>query len=137
LVEDVARNLREAGLDPNILVLEITESVIMEDEPHTTATLEKLKSLGVKLAIDDLGTGYSSLSYLKRFPVDYLKIGRSIIEDLEQDPKYVAIVSAAVTLACALGRQAIAEGVETSEQLRQLQELGCDCGHSMSRARAK
>jgi EAL domain-containing protein (putative c-di-GMP-specific phosphodiesterase class I) len=128
LVEDIARNLRETGLDPSILVLEITESIIIEDEPHTIATLEKLKSLGVKLAIDDFGTGYSSLSYLKRFPVDYLKIDRSIIHDLEQDPKDVAIVSAAVTLAHALGTQAIAEGVETSGQLRQLREFGCDCG---------
>jgi diguanylate cyclase (GGDEF)-like protein len=128
LAEDVARNLRETGLEPATLVLEITESVLMEDAPHTIAMLEKLKSLGVKLAIDDFGTGYSSLSYLKHFPVDYLKIDCSIVEDLEQDPKNEAIVSAAITLAHALGAQAVAEGVETSEQLRRVRELGGDAG---------
>lgn len=128
LAEDVAKNLRETGLDPGALVLEITESVIMEDTPSTVATLEKLKSLRVKLAIDDFGTGYSSLSYLKRFSVEYLKIDRSIIEDLAHDPKSAAIVSAIITLAHALGAQAIAEGVETPEQLTQLRKLECDAG---------
>ncbi len=126
LGEDVAKNLRETGLDPGTLLLEITESVLMEDAPRNIATLEKLRSLGVKLAIDDFGTGYSSLSYLKRFPVDCLKIDQSLIEDLEQEPKNAAIVSAAITLAHALGAQATAEGVSTPEQLTRLRELGCD-----------
>jgi len=77
LIKDIARNLRETGLDPSTLTLEITESILMEDVPRTVAVLEEVKSLGVKLGVDDFGTGYSALSYLKRFPIDWLKIDRS------------------------------------------------------------
>jgi diguanylate cyclase (GGDEF)-like protein len=128
LVEDVARNLRETGLDPSTLTVEITESILMEDVPRTVAMLEELKSLGVKLGVDDFGTGYSALSYLKRFPIDWLKIDRSIIEELGQDPTNEAVVTAAIVLAHALGAQVIAEGIMTSEQLERLRALGCDAG---------
>jgi EAL domain-containing protein (putative c-di-GMP-specific phosphodiesterase class I) len=126
VVEEVARNLRETGLDPSTLAMEITESILMEDVPRTVAVLEEFKSLGVKLGVDDFGTGYSALSYLKRFPTDWLKIDRSIIKELGQDSTNEAIATAAIVLAHALGAQVTAEGVETSEQLRRLRELGCD-----------
>jgi diguanylate cyclase (GGDEF)-like protein len=128
LVEDVARNLRESGLDPSTLTLEITESILMEDVPRTVAVLEEVKSLGVKLGVDDFGTGYSALSYLKRFPIDWLKIDRSIIEGLGQNPTDEAIVTAAIVLAHALGAEVTAEGIMTSEQLGRLRALGCDAG---------
>jgi diguanylate cyclase (GGDEF)-like protein len=129
LVEDIARNLRESGLDPSTLTLEITESILMEDVPRTLAVLEEIKSLGVKLGVDDFGTGYSALSYLKRFPIDWLKIDRSIIEGLgQEDPTDEAVVTAAIVLAHALSGQVTAEGIMTSEQLGRLRALGCDAG---------
>ncbi|MDQ4063004.1 MAG: EAL domain-containing protein [Actinomycetota bacterium] len=126
LVEEVAEILRKTGLDPASLTLEITESVVMEDTPSTLATLQELKGLGVNLAIDDFGTGYSSLSYLRHFPVDFLKIDRSMIQGLGEDPKNEAIVSAVVNLAHALDKRVVAEGVETERQLARLREIGCD-----------
>ena len=128
LVEDVARNLHETELDPSTLTVEITESILMEDVPRTVAVLEEVKSLGVKLGVDDFGTGYSALSYLKRFPIDCLKIDRSIIEGLGQDSTDEAVATAAIVLAHALGAQVTAEGIMTSEQLGRLRALGCDAG---------
>jgi diguanylate cyclase (GGDEF)-like protein/PAS domain S-box-containing protein len=126
LVEQVAGVLEETALDPSTLVLEITEGTAMEEALSTTATLGALRGLGVKLAIDDFGTGYSSLSYLKRFPVDVIKIDRSIVEGLGRDRGDSAIVSATITLAHALGLEVIAEGVETDEEAAELLALGCD-----------
>ena len=128
LVEDVARNLHETELDPSTLTVEITESILMEDVPRTVAVLEEVKSLVVKLGVDDFGTGYSSLSYLKRFPIDCLKIDRSIIEGLGQDSTDEAVATAAIVLAHAFGAQVTAEGIMTSEQLGRLRALGCDAG---------
>jgi diguanylate cyclase (GGDEF)-like protein/PAS domain S-box-containing protein len=128
LVGEVAGALEEAGLDASSLVLEITEDAAMEDAPATMATLHALKDLGVRLAIDDFGTGYSSLSYLKRFPVDIIKVDRSIVEGLGQDRGDSAIVSATIALAHALGLEVTAEGVETAEQAAELHALGCDFG---------
>ena len=122
----VAEVLRRTGLDPRTLTLEITESMMVEDVGAALATLQELKALGVKIAVDDFGTGYSSLSYLKRFPVDYLKIDRSFVEGLGCDPKDEGIVVASIELAHALKLEAIAEGVETEEQLERLRALGCD-----------
>ena len=118
--------LRRTGLDPRDLILEITESMVVEDVGAALVTLQELKSLGVKIAVDDFGTGYSSLSYLKRFPVDYLKIDRSFVEGLGRDSKDEGLVSATIELAHALGLEAIAEGVETAEQLERLRDLGCE-----------
>ncbi|MCU0269692.1 MAG: PAS domain S-box protein [Acidimicrobiales bacterium] len=123
LVEGV---LEATGLEPGRLCLEITESVLMEDAASTIDTLWRLKRIGLTLAIDDFGTGYSSLSYLRRFPVDVLKVDRSFVDGLGPDPEDSAIVAAVVTLARTLELDAVAEGVETIEQLELLRELGCD-----------
>jgi len=128
LVERIAGVLEETALDPSTLVLEITEGTAMEEALSTTATLGALRGLGVKLAIDDFGTGYSSLSYLKRFPIDVIKIDRSIVEGLGRDRGDSAIVSATITLAHALGLEVIAEGVETDEEAAELLALGCNFG---------
>jgi diguanylate cyclase (GGDEF)-like protein len=128
-VEDVAVLLQQCGLPPNTLILEITESVLMHDTDHTTAKLNKLKALGVQLAVDDFGTGYSSLSYLRGFPVDILKIDRSFVGALEKATEEdLALPRAIVALGRTLNLQTIAEGIETSEQLSQLQRMHCDHG---------
>lgn len=126
LVDDIFRVLRESALEPSSLVLEITESVVMQDARSTIATFEGLTSLGARLAIDDFGTGYSSLSYLRRFPVDYLKIDRSFVEKLGKDPDDAVITSGIIGLAHTLGIRVIAEGTETAAQLTWLRELECD-----------
>ncbi len=129
LIEEVTEVLQATRLDPSSLVLEITESALMEDMTSTTATLWGLKDLGVKLAIDDFGTGYSNLSFLKHFPADMLKLDKSFIDGLRQDTdEEVAIVSGAINLAHALRLQVVAEGIETTEQLNQLRVLGGDLG---------
>jgi EAL domain-containing protein (putative c-di-GMP-specific phosphodiesterase class I) len=126
LVEEVAEVLRETGLDPGVLVLEITESVAMEDVPSTVGVMRELKSLGIRLAIDDFGTGYTSLSYLKRFPVDYLKIDRSFTGGLEKGAGDRVTLTAIIDIAHALSLKVLAEGVEDARQLARLRELGCD-----------
>jgi EAL domain-containing protein (putative c-di-GMP-specific phosphodiesterase class I) len=97
----------------------------MADIDHTIRTLTDLKSLGVRLAIDDFGTGYSSLNYLKLMPVDYVKLDRAFVQDLENDPVDAAIVSAVMELARAVGMTVVAEGVETAGQLARLSAMGC------------
>jgi diguanylate cyclase (GGDEF)-like protein len=126
VVEEVDGILRETGLNPNSLLLEITESVVMEDAESTLGTLRQVKDLGVKIAIDDFGTGYSSLSYLRRFSVDYLKIDRSFIIELDKEPECRAVVLGTISLAHAVRSKVIAEGVESAEQLAQLKAMGCD-----------
>jgi len=128
LAELVAAVLEDTGLDPDKLLLEVTESAVMEDAESSSATLKDLSALGVRIAIDDFGTGYSSLSYLQRFPLDMLKIDRSFVSDLGQDPKGAAIVGTVCTLGRNLGMQVLAEGVETAEQVEQLRKFGCDLG---------
>ena len=125
LAHDVAQVLQETGLDPRTLDLEITESMA-EDTQFAIAVLKELKGLGIQLVMDDFGTGYSSLSYLKNFPVDFLKIDRSFIAPLGENPEDEALVSGIIGLVHALGIKAIAEGVETAEQLAKLREMGCD-----------
>ncbi len=126
LVDDVARVLAETGIDPAAVELEMTESVLMDDVEMSEETLGRLKRLGVKLVVDDFGTGYSSMSYLRRFPVDQLKVDRSFVDGLGRDPGDSAIVTAIVTLAHTLGLEAVAEGVESPDQLAELRALGCD-----------
>ena len=128
LVGEVEDALRKTALDPGSLTLEITESVLVEDEGFSTGTLQRLKDLGVRLAIDDFGVGYSSLSYLRYLPVDQLKLDRVLVGHLDTDDKNLAIVRAAVDLGHALGIEVVAEGVETHEEFEELKKLGCDVG---------
>jgi EAL domain-containing protein (putative c-di-GMP-specific phosphodiesterase class I) len=125
LAEEVARALRESGLHPSSLTLEITENAVMENAPTTFQTLQELYALGIKLAIDDFGTGYSSMSYLKRFPVDYVKIDRSFVEELSEESDE-AVASGIVSLVRTLNMKSIAEGVETAEQLARLRQMRCE-----------
>jgi diguanylate cyclase (GGDEF)-like protein len=125
---DIMRNLETSGLDPQCLIMEITESVIMQDAQSAVGKLEALKALGVQLAIDDFGTGYSSLSYLRRFPVDTLKIDRSFISGIGNGSQDAAIVDSVVALAKSLGLTVTGEGIETSAQAAYLRMLGCDHG---------
>jgi EAL domain-containing protein (putative c-di-GMP-specific phosphodiesterase class I) len=120
--------LRETGLAPHYLQLEITENTVMQDAESARATLDELRALGIKLAIDDFGTGYSSLSYLKRFPFDSLKIDRSFISGLGPELQDTAIVRGVIALAKSLNLTVTGEGIETCEQLAQLRALGCDEG---------
>jgi len=138
LLEEVSSILEKTGLDPRSLILEITESVVMSEASSNIVLLDELRKLGIKLAIDDFGTGYSSLAYLKRFPVSYLKIDRSFVDELREDPEDTAVVAGMIALAHTLGMEVIAEGVETSEQLRILREMDCDIaqGHYFSEALA-
>jgi EAL domain-containing protein (putative c-di-GMP-specific phosphodiesterase class I) len=122
----VAEILRQTNLEPHRLHLEITEDVIMEDAPTTLGVLRALKVLGVEITIDDFGTGYSSLSYLKRFPVSFLKVDRSFVDDLGNQPEDIELVSGIISLAHALNLQVIAEGVENRSQLDRLKDVGCD-----------
>ncbi|WP_340121209.1 GGDEF/EAL domain-containing response regulator [Methylobacter svalbardensis] len=123
--------LKDTGLAPSYLELELTESVLMHDADSTASVLEALKALGLRLAIDDFGTGYSSLSYLKRFPIDTLKIDQSFMRDITHattDSDDASIVAAVVSMGKSLNQRVIAEGVETREQLAFLQAQGCGEG---------
>ncbi|GAB4561993.1 MAG: hypothetical protein Tsb0017_20000 [Geothermobacteraceae bacterium] len=126
LVETVAGILERTCIDPGQVELELTESMLMEQEGSVVELLVRLKSLGVHLAIDDFGTGYSSLSYLKHFPINRVKIDRSFVKDLETDADSAAIVAAIIAMAHSLGLEVIAEGVETQPQLDFLRNQGCE-----------
>jgi diguanylate cyclase len=126
LIDIVAAALERTGMDPSQLCLEVTESVLVEDPESSIRTLASLKQLGVKIAVDDFGTGYSSLEYLRSFPVDCVKIDRSFVRGIPHSSEDVAIVNAVIELGHALGLSVTAEGVETSEQLGNLQTTGCD-----------
>ncbi|MGH9061340.1 MAG: putative bifunctional diguanylate cyclase/phosphodiesterase, partial [Acidimicrobiales bacterium] len=125
LAENISSTLRAAGIDPPLICLEITETLIMEDVDHTVEVLSQLKQLGVRLAIDDFGTGYSSLGYLKKFPIDVVKIDRTFVEGLGASSVDTAIVASVIELAKALRMVTVAEGVETHDQLSKLRSLGC------------
>ncbi len=125
LPEMVDRVLRQTGLEPGLLELEITESIAMFNEQEIIGTLAALKARGVLLAIDDFGTGYSSLGYIKHFPVDKLKIDRTFVKDIIRGHGDVAIVRAILAMAAGMRFAVIAEGVETAEQAALLREYGC------------
>ncbi|HWR20559.1 MAG TPA: EAL domain-containing protein, partial [Verrucomicrobiae bacterium] len=127
-LEGVALILKETGLAPHYIEIEITESILMHEAESSTSVLEALKDIGVKLAIDDFGTGYSSLSYLKRFPIDTLKIDQSFVRDIATDADDAAIVGAVIEMGKNLKQRVIAEGVETHEQFAFLQARRCEEG---------
>jgi diguanylate cyclase (GGDEF)-like protein len=137
LASAVERIVREAGVDPALLEFELTESMLMVDPEAAVAILSRIKALGMRLSVDDFGTGYSSLAYLKRFPLDALKIDRTFVRDLPDDPDDAAITKAVIRLAHSLNLKVVAEGVETIEQLRELEKYGCDeiQGYYVSRPR--
>lgn len=126
LADVIAGILEEIDLGPELLEVELTEGILMEDTSQTAAILEKLHTMGVQISIDDFGTGYSSLSYLKRLPIDILKIDQSFVRDIHTDPDDRAIVNAVIALAHSLKLKVVAEGVETNEQLDFLREHACD-----------
>jgi len=126
LLAKLTRIIHASGLDPSLLELEITESVVMSNGESAVAVLEQLKSIGVQIAIDDFGTGYSSLAYLKRFPIDILKVDRSFIRDIPADSGDMKITRAIIAMAHSLRLKVVAEGVETAAQLQFLRSQCCD-----------
>jgi diguanylate cyclase (GGDEF)-like protein len=125
-VATLAAVLSATDTDPELVTLEVTESVFVQDSERALVVLGELKHLGVRLALDDFGTGYSSLNYLKRFPIDVVKIDQGFVAELERDRASHAIVAKLVELAHLLGMTVVAEGVETAEQCKELASLGCD-----------
>jgi EAL domain-containing protein (putative c-di-GMP-specific phosphodiesterase class I) len=125
-LEAVRVALLDHALEPRYLEVELAESTVMHHAETSVGILEELSRMGVVVSITDFGTGYSSMSYLRRFPIDKLKIDRSFINDLTTNSDAVSIVKAIIALAHSLRLKVVAEGVETSEQLQQLRELGCD-----------
>jgi diguanylate cyclase (GGDEF)-like protein/PAS domain S-box-containing protein len=134
-VADVAAVLGSTGLAPQLLTLELTESVLMQDAEAATTVLVELKRLGVRLAIDDFGTGYSSLNYLRRFPIDELKIDRSFVASLDDGPTHSAVVLSILRLGETLRLETVAEGIEEASQLAALRDLGADLGQGYLFAR--
>ena len=128
LVDEVAQTLAETGLDPRSLMLEITETVLMQDVESTTERLGNLKDLGVQLAVDDFGTGYSSLQYLRGFPIDILKIAKSFVDGVSGASDDSALARAIIDLGDSFQLRVVAEGIEHRVQLDRLLELGCDLG---------
>lgn len=126
IIEQVSRILRETGLDPQLLELEITESTAMQDATLTVHKLQKLADMGIRFSLDDFGTGYSSLSYLKKFPIKKLKIDKSFVRGLKEDQDARSIVYAVIAMAHSLNLSVVAEGVETDEQMHFLRSCACD-----------
>ena len=126
LIDTIRRALDDAGIQPQYLEVELTESAVMSDPEESIAILEQLSSMGVLVSVDDFGTGYSSMSYLRRFPIDKLKIDRVFINEIASRPEDASIVRAIVSLAHSLRLKVVAEGVETPAQLDFLKAVGCD-----------
>jgi EAL domain-containing protein (putative c-di-GMP-specific phosphodiesterase class I) len=135
IVKEVERALVESGLRPDLLMLEITESALLEDGPRAIEVLSRLKALGVRLCIDDFGTGYSSLRYLHQFPIDALKIDRSFVSGRDGGIANEPIVQMVITLAQSLGMDVVAEGIESRLQREKLIAAGCATGQGFYFAR--
>jgi EAL domain-containing protein (putative c-di-GMP-specific phosphodiesterase class I) len=135
LVLGVERALSESGLDPGALTLEITETTLMRNAEATVSRLAAIKKLGVRIAIDDFGTGYSSLAHLQQFPVDALKIDRSFISRLTENPEGETLIHTLVQLGKALSIETLAEGIELQQELHLLQDEHCDSGQGFLFAR--
>jgi diguanylate cyclase (GGDEF)-like protein/PAS domain S-box-containing protein len=128
LVQEIEDVLAETGLPPDRLRLEITESVIMDDPTAVGAILHRLRAAGIRVAVDDFGTGYSSLAYLHRLPLDTLKIDRSFVHQMHEDPTLEAVIQTVISLSGRLRLETVAEGVETDEEARALHRMGCRFG---------
>lgn len=128
LIEQIDRILEETQLKSQSLKLEITESAIMDNANSAAVILQKLRERSIQLSIDDFGTGYSSLSYLHSFPINTLKIDRSFVRRIDGNPKNLGLIPAIMSIAQTMGMSAIAEGIETNQQLAQLRTLGCGFG---------
>ena len=135
LTADVAAALAKHSLAPHLLCLEVTETAVLDQTDVSEAALNSLSALGVQLALDDFGTGYSSLGHLRQFPINILKIDRMFIDGLDRGNRDNAIVGAVTALAHALGMTTVGEGIESEEQLHELQRLGCDAGQGYLLAR--
>jgi len=135
IVQQVQAALDESGLDANCLELEITETTMMAYPQQAQHALRELCDIGVRIAIDDFGTGYSSLSYLKRLPITKLKIDRSFVSDIPQDPNDMAIAQAVIALGKSLSMKVLAEGIESEAQRTFLAREGCDSGQGFLMAR--
>jgi EAL domain-containing protein (putative c-di-GMP-specific phosphodiesterase class I) len=131
----VAAVLDRTGMEPSALILEITESILIEDSERAMIVLGDLKRLGIRLALDDFGTGYSSMSYLRRLPIDILKIDQSFIADIDHVITGGAVVEAVTNLAHALGLSVTAEGIETQRQSNEVRAIGCDSAQGFFYAR--
>jgi EAL domain-containing protein (putative c-di-GMP-specific phosphodiesterase class I) len=136
LVADVRHALDVSGLAPENLVIELTESTIMQNTEVNLERFRELKALGVRLAIDDFGVGYSSLSYLHRFPIDILKIDRAFVSRLTEQDGGPELARAVVMLGTTLGLETVAEGIENEEQAAALLDLGCVAGQGFLFARS-
>ncbi len=128
LIEDIADALRDSGLEPQLLTLEITETLFLQDTVSATRKLHEIGELGIRLALDDFGTGYSSLSYLRRFPIDMLKIDKSFVDGVANNIEDRAVIGAIVQLGQTLKLDLVAEGIETSDELKVLRSLGVHYG---------
>jgi EAL domain-containing protein (putative c-di-GMP-specific phosphodiesterase class I) len=126
MVADITSVIRQCGVDPRRVQLEITERTALTDLETTCNQLHQLRAIGVRVAIDDFGTGYSSLSYLKQLPIDVLKLDKSFVDGVDGAPVDVAIAQAIITMGHAMGMHVTAEGVERGDQVARLRELGCD-----------
>ena len=129
LVDDVARAIEQAGIDPQTVILEITETALMEDVEAAIGRLNELKTLGIQVAIDDFGTGYSSLQYLRQFPADIIKVAKPFVDGVvEAGSDEYRIADAIVRLGETFGLRALAEGIELPEQRAMLRDLRCELG---------
>jgi EAL domain-containing protein (putative c-di-GMP-specific phosphodiesterase class I) len=126
MVEHMSNSLQRHSLDPALLEIEITEGILIDKPDQARRMLESFKQQNIRIALDDFGTGYSSLSYLRTLPIDYLKIDRAFVADLQSGNDSAAIVAAILTLARGLKLNAIAEGIETQAQAKLLIKSGCD-----------
>jgi diguanylate cyclase (GGDEF)-like protein/PAS domain S-box-containing protein len=128
LVDEIAEALRDAGLEPQRLVLELTEGVAMADPTAVTTLLMRLRAMGVRISVDDFGTGYSSLAYLRQFPIDTLKFDRSFVRGMVTNKDTAGIVASLIGMSRQLGLHVVAEGIEHEDQLAQLRGLTCEAG---------
>jgi len=135
IVDEVREALRSSGLDPSCLVLEITESLLIDDVELAIERLTALRELGVRVAVDDFGTGYSSLNYIRRLPIDFLKIDKQFVDSVDADDKDGKLTAAIIGLAGVLELLCVAEGVERPAQHERLKELGCDYAQGFLLAR--